>query len=257
MLSDAIEFYDEQRIEIIRKCLPTLTTTTAETGPLDDHYPAFAWTKEHGAAFKAAIETEWEEVGEHEAYITAGEHDTMDDDHPLASLWAFHLNGAVGKWCVAMRAATLPLRESRLSLWDLGLDPEKVYAAFDFWSQRCLGRVSQVMDVPALDLGYCQVISLREVLDHPQYLASSRHVSMGAVGVSKQAWDGATLTLGIEGIADTTDTYWCHRPARWRLASAECEGAAITLIGSEQEVDACSVSFSAHAATIRLRYESA
>jgi len=103
MLSDPPEKYDPQRVEMIRKTLPPLATYAGETGPLDVHYAAFAWCKQHGAAFKADIKMDWDEVSDQDARILAGTCKTMDDDHPFASLWAFHINTAAGSWCVAYR----------------------------------------------------------------------------------------------------------------------------------------------------------
>jgi hypothetical protein len=243
MLSDAIDAYDEQRIRMIRRCLPPLATYTGETGPLDMRYPAYAWTKLHGKDFKGVIETTWDEVSDEDACTLAGYHDTMHNDHPLASLWAFHLDTAIGRWCVALRVAQVPLRRSTLHLENLGLDPGRRYAAFDFWAERYLGIVAREIEVPGLAVGCCQVIGLREVRDRPQFLASTRHVSMDAVSVTTQTWDGDTLTIELAGVPDTTETYWFHRPERWRLESVEATGAEPSHIGSGEETDAVSVGF--------------
>ena len=76
----------------------------------------------------------------------------MDDDHPLASLWAFHMNTGEGAWCAAYRFATAPLRACRLSLSQLHLEPGSRYIAFDFWAQTYLGEVADGLVVPALPL---------------------------------------------------------------------------------------------------------
>ena len=80
MLSDPIELYDEQRIRNIRKTIPPLTTVAAETGPMDIHYQAYAWTKMHGVAFTGEIEYDWKEVNDEDALIISGDHESMEDD---------------------------------------------------------------------------------------------------------------------------------------------------------------------------------
>lgn len=255
MLSDAVDTYDAERIRTIQRCLPPLTTMTGETGPLDAHYPAFAWTKQHGAAFKGEIERTWDEVSDEDAYTVAGDHDTMHDDHPLASLWAFHIRTEIGQWGVALRVATLPLRASTLPLANLGLHPQKTYLAFDFWAEQYLGIVSGSIDVPTLELGSCQVIAFRELGDHPQFLASTRHVSMGAVSVKKQTWAGETLTLELSGVPGTTETYWLHCPGAWKLNSVDGERADVSVEPSESKAVALSVAFQSSQAVIRVEWE--
>ena len=256
MLSDAVDTYNAERIRAIQRCLPPLTMMTGETGPLDVHYPAFAWTKQHGAAFKGEIEQTWDEVSEEEALILAGDHDTIHDDHPFASLWAFHIRTEIGQWCVALRVATLPLRASTLPLANLGLHPPKNYLAFDFWAEQYLGVVSGTIDVPALELGSCQVIAFRELSDHPQFLACTRHVSMGAISVQKQTWHEGTLTLELTGVPGTTETYWVHCPPGWKFDAAIGDGADVSTKSPDDEALALLVNFQCALATVYTRWKS-
>jgi hypothetical protein len=233
MLSDPIDLYDEQRIYNIQRCMPPLKTYTAETGPLDIRYQAYAWTKMHGVAFTGSLELDWKEVTEDDAYLLAGDHETMEDNHPLSSLWSFHIKTDAGKWCVVQRIGTLPLRPSTLHVNKLGLDPAKTYVGFDFWNQEYLGEIKVAMEAGALETGFTEVFSLREKLDRPQFMASSRHVSMDAVSVKSQEWADGTLTLDIDCPEGTTETYWFHCPAGWQFDSAQAEGAAIEVSQSE------------------------
>lgn len=133
MLSDLPSDYDEERLGLIRRTLPPLATVTAEIGPLKTDFPAFTWTKLHGFAVHSREgRSEAEGVSREDALDMAGDYPTMDDDHPFSSLWAVHLENPFRSWCVAARIATAPLRESVLPLESLGLDPERVYYAFDF-----------------------------------------------------------------------------------------------------------------------------
>jgi hypothetical protein len=231
MISDPLDSYDPRRVEMLRRTLPPVETYAGETGPLDAHYAAFAWCKQHGAAFKAGIKMDWDEVSDAESYAVAGEHETMHDDHPLASLWAFHLHAGAGAWCVAFRFAATPLRACRIGVEQLGLDPAKTYVAFDFWARKCLGEVAGGIDVPALPLGHCQAISLREARDRPQFIASTRHVSMDAVSVKSQRFDGRLLTLDLAGVAGTSEEYFFRCPAGWNVSVGAVDGGDGELLG--------------------------
>jgi hypothetical protein len=227
MLSDPIEAYDEHRVDMIKKCLPPLPTITAETGELDMHYSAFPWTKQHGFEYKGEVENTGFDIDEEEAYEIAGESRTIRNNHPHSSLWSFHFANGIGQWCVALRIATVPLKASILNIKDCALNTDREYLVFDFWAQRFLGIASETLEVPALKLGECQVLCFREVKSRPQFLACSRHVSMGAASVKSQEWKDNTLTVILTGVPGSTETYWFDCTPRWQHTAIEVEGAGI------------------------------
>ena len=224
MLSDALADYDEKRLDLIKRCIPPLTTVTAETGPLQTDYAAFTWTKLH--SFQVLDEKPFaaEHMSARDARNIAGRWPTVNDRHPFSSLWSIHLDLPTGQWTIMARFATLPLEASTVELDALALDPETDYLAFDFWKQRYMGVVRGRLDVPKIELGHCQIVALREALDRPQFLASSRHVSMDAISLKSQQWADNTLTFGIEGVCGTTETYWVHVPKGYRLAEVAGDG---------------------------------
>ncbi|HEX2927737.1 MAG TPA: alpha-galactosidase [Ruminiclostridium sp.] len=217
MLSDPLNEYDGERLSIIQKCIPTLETYTGETGPLDTGYPAFTWTKLHGFAVPRETPIKAQDSSLQDAYDMAGIYPTMNNNHPFSSLWAIHLNQGFRNWCVAARIATIPLNESEISLEQLNLEPAD-YIAFDFWAQECLGIVSEKLKGRALGLGECQIISLTKVAETPQFVASSRHVSMDMISVRSQNWESNTLKLYLSGIEGTKESYWFHIPSGYSLA---------------------------------------
>ncbi len=228
MLSDALHEYDEQRIRLIQQCLPPLPTMTAETGPLNIDYAAFTWTKLH--SFQVIKDKDLRQpfaaqpAADEEAYNMAGAWETLNDDHPFSSLWAVHLATDIGRWCVVGRFASLPLRASKLKFTNLALDPAPEYLVFDFWKQQYLGRFRDEIDCPALPLGHCQILAIRPVLERPQLLSSSRHLSQDAVSVKAQLWANNELTLHLEGVRGTRETYWIHTPPGFKPASVTGEG---------------------------------
>jgi hypothetical protein len=256
MISDAIDTYDEERIRTIQRSLPPLGTVAAETGPMDMHYPAFTWTKQHGAAFKVEIETAWDEVDDDFARLAAGDQDTMDADHPLSSLWSVHFATDAGCWCTAGRFATLPLSESVVELKNLGLASDVDYLAFDFWEEKFLGVVRGSLSVPAVALGDSQIIGLREVADHPQFMASTRHVSMGAIDVNSQEFgDDGVLRLSLAGVVGTQERYMFHVPAGWSLAGVSGSGVDVAESELNGEVLEMVLDFAAKSATLELSWK--
>jgi len=252
MLSDPLDAYDEERIRLIQRCLPPLATMTAETGPLDMRSPAFTWTKLHGFAVKREKPVDVKPTELDDALNMAGRYPTMNNDHPFSTLWAFHLDvPGRNPWSVVGRIATIPLKETEISLENLGLDPEKDYLVFDFWAERYLGRVSGKFHVPGLDLGHCQILSLRQVLSRPQFLASTRHISMDAVSVKSETWADRQLTVELSGIPGTKETYWFHVPLGYVLTEVCADG--ITASHKQLgEIVSVEVEFTADTGAIKL-----
>jgi hypothetical protein len=224
MLSDALHHYDEKRLRLVQQCIPPLTTMTAETGPLDADFAAFTWTKFHGFHVLEEKPFDAETMTDEEARNQAGDWPTMNCDHPFSTLWAIHLDNSIGRWCVVGRVASIALRASKLKLVNLGLDPDGDYLVFDFWQERYVGRVHGEIDCLPLDLGHCQILAVRPALDRPQFLSSTRHVSQDAISVKSQTWADQTLTLQLEGVCGTTETYWIHAPGRFDVTDVVANG---------------------------------
>lgn len=217
MLSDPLKDYDETRLDIIKRTLPTLKTFTGETGNLDLTYPAFTWTKLHGFAVPRENPVATEDITVEEAINMAGNYESMNDNHPFSSLWNIHLDREYRRWSILGRFATVPLKESNILFKDLGLDDTKEYLAFDFWDKKYLGRNKVSINCKALELGNCQIISLTEVREHPQVIASTRHVSMDDISIKSQVWDNNKLIVELEGVKNTNENYYFHIPKGYEV----------------------------------------
>ena len=225
MLSDTEDAYTEEKLEIIKKTLPPLTTCTAETGPLNMDFPAYTWTKLHGFAVQShETPVEMEDVNLKDAYDMAGIYPTMEDAHPFSSLWSFHLNHADETWCVVGRFATVPLKESKIRLEQIQLDSEDSYHVFDFWKEEYLGIVTGELKVRELGLGECQILGLRKVKEIPQFIASTRHVSMDTVSVQEITWNENKLCVNLSGVPKSKERYYFAVPEGFDLKNVEVQG---------------------------------
>jgi len=248
MLSDALEEYGAERLRLVRRCIPPLTTMTAETGPLDSDYAAYTWTKFHGFHVLDQEPFDAETMTDEQARNQTGEWVTTNNGHPFSTLWAIHLDTQVGRWCVVGRFATISLRESTLPIGWLSLDPEQDYLVFDFWKAKYVGRLRDAIECPALELGHCQILAVRPALDRPQFLSSTRHISQDAVSLKGQSWAGNVLTLALEGVSGTNETYWIHVPQGFRVRRIQGDGLTATA-GSVQADTA-----GGHAAAIEVSF---
>lgn len=258
MLSDPIESYTEDRLDLIKHTLPTLDTVTAETGVLEYNSPAFTWTKEHGFAFETGPSQKDRKVilgiSDEESLNAAGEYDTMNDNHPFSSLWSFHFDKPFRQWCVVGRFPTTPIPASEVPLQNVGLNPQKQYICFDYWENKVLGIVSNNIPCKAMAPGTCQVIGLTELTDRPQVIASTRHVSMDAISILNQVWQDNRLTLDIASIESTTESYWFHVPSGYELESVD-----VTDTYSLQKKDntiCITINFKSERCTLKLFFKS-
>lgn len=188
MVSDKVESYDPQRIDMMKKTMPGLNTRAAETGPIDYTTPACARMPKDLPADEASR-------------LIAH---TEDDEMPFASLWSIHFDQGGRQWTVVQRCAVIPLRPVSVLLEHLALDPGRRYYAFDFWKQEGREVSTGTLEMDALAVGDTAVIGLTDITEgKATVIASDRHVSMDAVSIRSQtaAQDGLHLELnGFEGL---------------------------------------------------------
>jgi hypothetical protein len=105
-----------------------------------------------------------------------------------------------------------PVTKSLSLSRQLGLDPGEKYIIFDFWNQALLGVVSDQtsMEVAGHDT---RVLLVHRLLDRPQLIATSRHIT-GAYSIQDLSWDAAATTLkGKSDVVPGEDyTLFIHLP---------------------------------------------
>jgi len=84
---------------------------------------------------------------------------------------------------------------SHISFAEIGLDKDKEYLVFEFWTKEFLGSFREGFDMGGIDTAYnCQLFCIREKQDHPQLLATGRHLSCGGLELDNLQWEGRTLS---------------------------------------------------------------
>jgi hypothetical protein len=75
----------------------------------------------------------------------------------------------------------------------LGLDKGALYAVFDFWNQKLVGVLGDLMDID-IEPHDTRVFLIHPLQDHPQLIGNSRHIS-GVYSILDLKWDETTGTL--------------------------------------------------------------
>jgi Melibiase/Alpha galactosidase C-terminal beta sandwich domain len=98
----------------------------------------------------------------------------------------------------------------------LGLSAERAYVAFDFWNQTDLGEIHQSLDA-RIEGHDTRVLFIRPLLDRPQLVGMSRHIS-GNYSIRSLEWASSTLRGRSEAPAGEPYTLWFHVPPPFRVA---------------------------------------
>jgi len=195
MVSDKVEVYkDDLNIEGMKRSAPVLPTVP---GQLYDpgHGSATWWLQEIARPFEhwaVLARIQWAQKREKE--------------------WKFDLKG-------------LPPQEVKFT--DLGLDADRDYVVFEFWTQKFIGKAKGSFTVPAMDEhNGMQVFAVREARPHPWVISTTRHLSQGGVDLLDESWDAGSKTLSGKSAVVVGDPYvlTVHLPAGCKFKSAEVAG---------------------------------
>jgi alpha-galactosidase len=140
-------------------------------------------------------------------------------------------------WLVLGRAGE---RTPYISFADLGLRQERTYVVFEFWSKRYLGAFTRGFAPGPIAAGiHCQVFAIREKMERPQLLATSRHISCGGPDLEALVWDGSGVLSGTSTpVAADAYTLYLLEPAGFAFAGATAAGATIVSNRSDGTVRA-------------------
>ena len=233
MLTDKPEVYATPRVEAAKRAAPVLFTVPGQLFDLDP-------------SRSSRIASARSEVS------GAGPRPFDADQASIIPLYLLEINRPFERWMVVGR---LGGEASPIRFADLGLDPAGSYQVFEFWTKRFLGSLTNEFDPGTIDSTYhAQVFCIRNQVDHPQVVATNRHISCGGVDLTAVAWDGTTLTGTSHVVAGDQYTIFLTEPAGYTLDQATIDGATAT---AAMAADLRTVSYSPSRSgpvTWRLRY---
>ncbi|MEO7966551.1 MAG: hypothetical protein ABIT38_21845, partial [Gemmatimonadaceae bacterium] len=93
---------------------------------------------------------------------------------------------------------------------------------------RWLGAFTEFFDAGSIDPRYAvQSLCIRERVEHPQLLATNRHVTCGAPDLTEVKWEDATLRGESMLVGGDPYELYITEPAGYRLARFEADGAEV------------------------------
>jgi len=140
---------------------------------------------------------------------------------PAAHLYLLEVNRPFESWMVLGRTGG---QFDDIRFDELGLDPAKSYVVFEFWQKRLAGAFTKAFIPGTLPSQYnSQVFVIRERQDHPQVIATSRHITGGGVDLMDVAWKEGVLTGRSRVVAGDAYEIYLTEPAGWQFAGLQLE----------------------------------
>jgi len=194
MLADPPAVYrDERLLKGVRKSVPVIASLPGQLYDFDE-------SKSAGFLKGDRTSLRGEEV---KAPTDA------DSSGTVCPWWLNEFDTTAGYWNVLHRvnAGETQMAAMTVRFADLGIDPQKGYLVYEFWSDTFLGVCRDSFDVPALGTNGLQSYVIREAMDRPQIVSTNRHLSQGAVDLEIIGWEEATGMLSARSRVVAGDRY--------------------------------------------------
>jgi len=207
MLTDKPEVYRTARVEAARRAAPVPFTLPEQLYDVDPSRSS--------------------RIGEADVSVSGSGPRPFDADQRLeVPLYLLDVTRPFERWTVLARTggADEPIRFA-----DLGLAGDGEYLVFEFWTKKLLGSFQESFVPGRADPHFkVQDFCIRERADHPQIVATSRHVSCGAVDLVDVRWSGDTLS-GVSDLVggDPYDLYLTEPPGYRFVAAETADGAEV------------------------------
>lgn len=204
MLTDKPAVYRTEAVEPAKRAAPVLFTVPGQIYDVDPSRSQNLW--------RADVE------------VSGSGPRVFDGGYtPACHLYQLEIDRPFENWTVLGRTGG-DFPEIRLA--DLGLDPNREYYVFEFWSKKLLGSFSVAFAPGPLDPRFrSQALCVRERKSHPQVIATSRHVTCGGVDLTDVRWEGNVLSGKSRPVKDDPYILYITEPEGYQYQSCDVQGA--------------------------------
>lgn len=199
MLTDKPSVYVDDALTVAQRTAPVLVTRPGQVYDVDPSRTDRLWMVAHEVS-------------------GAGPRPFEADQRLQQTLYQLDIARPFERWTVLARTTGAP---TQIALGELGLDTTRTYVAFDFWANRAIGAAKGALTLAPVAENDVQVLCLRERVDHPQILATSRHVSCGGVELQDVRWADGELSGRLQRWDALSGTLHVTEPAGWEAVAVE------------------------------------
>jgi len=144
---------------------------------------------------------------------------------PTVHLFLLEINRPFENWVLLGRTGGV---SKNIPFDELGLDPSKEYYVFEFWSKILMGSYSNEFAPGKIDPHFnCQLFCIREQQDHPQIIATNRHITCGGYELDDVRWEDPILSGKSRVIKNDPYILYVSEPPGYTFKEARCTGAKI------------------------------
>jgi hypothetical protein len=215
LLTDKPEVYRTPRVDPAKRAAPVLVTRPGQLFDVDPSRSQNLW--------RVDSEVSGKEPKVFDAGLVPGSH-----------LYLLEITRPFENWMVLGRTGG---DRAAIRFEDLGLNKEREYFVFEFWSRRFLGAFRETFSPGEIDPEYnCQVFCLRERAPHPQILATGRHITGGGIDLLDVEWKDNRLSGKSRVVGGDTYELFVSVPPGYAFDRAECAGAEVMEAGRDGEM---------------------
>lgn len=201
MITDKPEDYESGNLEPIIRTIPVLYTRPGQLYDVDPTRSMYLG------------DVESEVSGSGERHFDGGRHSFND-------LFLLEINKPYENWMVLGRTGN---RIETIEFSRLGLNKEESYFVFDFWHKKLLGSFSRSFSPGKIDSTYkCQAFCIRKEKEHPQLIATNRHITCGALELEKVSWNNNQLSGASTLIKKDKYILYVTEPEGYTFLNIEC-----------------------------------
>jgi hypothetical protein len=211
MLTDRPERYRTAAVEPARRAAPVLVTMPGQLYDVDPSRSA--------QLARVDAEVSGRDPKPFDASLT-----------PAVDLYLLEINRAFESWMVLGRTGG---RGDAIPFEELGLDAKKPHLVFEFWQRRYHGGdLTGAFEPGALPTPFnSQVFVIRARQDHPQLIATGRHITGGGPDLVDVSWSNDVLAGRSRVVGGEPYEVFLTEPAGWRFSSMECDGGRVLATG--------------------------
>lgn len=215
MLTDKPEKYDSPLVEAALRSMPVLYTQPGQVYDVDP--------SRSSVISLADVEMSGSGPRPFDASTTT-----------TTGLFALEISRPFENWVALGR---LDERDKIIYFKDLGLNEQKEYLVFEFWSKEFKGLFSKFYEAGSIDKRFnCQVLCFRERTDHPQILATNRHITCGGVDLLNVKWDKNSLTGQSQIVLSENYILFVYEPGLGTEPIITCDQAEVIRSNKEGSV---------------------
>ncbi len=207
MLTDKPDVYVNDALVVAQRTAPVLVTRPGQVYDVDPSRTDRLWMVDNEVS-------------------GAGPRPFEADQRMQQTLYQLDIARPFERWTVLARTTGAP---TQLALGELGLDTARTYVGFDFWGNRAIGVVKGALTLALVAENDVQVVCLRERVDHPQVLATDRHVSCGGVELQDVRWADGELSGRLQRWDALSGILHVTEPAGWEAVAVEVGAGRATL----------------------------